>query len=402
MAELPKREQYIPIRQAEIVDLLARAPGLDAAKSAKFRSLAALLSATFHFEYHRFLEDLKGDYSPFDPDSVTHSVEPLSETERQERLDRFFERFRALMERGNFLHLDKAAIIEATKAVSDWGLNMDVDFDIFERIDVYYRGDTIGERSRRRWYRLFREESISLPLFQRLVLVVKLNHSALLPKTVDTEDVFIKLFKDIPKMDAEMLLPGARMRMPGLSRLKMGGSFVGGLVYVAYTIIKHVLTAGLALSLYFFWAPIMALAGYGYRQYYGYQTTKNAFTLQLTQSLYYQMLGTNLGVIQHLIDEAEEQEGREAILGYYHLWRHGPAEGWTEGEIDHAIEADLKKRWAVDVDFEIGDALRKLDRLRLVTRNGDRYQAVPIDQALARLDEAWDGYFQFDEKPDAR
>ena len=101
----------------------------------------------------------------------------------------------------------------------------------------------------------------------------------------------------------------------------MGGSFVSGLAYVAYTIIKQIITTGLALSLYFFWGPLVALAGYGYRQYYGYQTTKNAFTLQLTQSLYYQTLGTNLGVIQHLIDEAEEQEGREALLGYYHLLR---------------------------------------------------------------------------------
>ena len=47
-----------------------------------------------------------------------------------------------------------------------------------------------------------------------------------------------------------------------------------------------------------------------------------------------------------------------------------------------------------DVDFEIDDALSKLERLRLVERTArDRFCAVPIDQALLRLDEDWDSYF---------
>ena len=37
-----------------------------------------------------------------------------------------------------------------------------------------------------------------------------------LPEDADTRNVFIKLFKDVPQMDIEMLLPGGRIKMPAL------------------------------------------------------------------------------------------------------------------------------------------------------------------------------------------
>lgn len=388
-----KREQYIPLRQSELVELLAG--GFSPEEARKFRQVAKLLASTFHFEYHGLLDELEDAYAPFDPDAVTRPLTTLSSAERFERMNSLFEHFRALMRRANFKHLDKKAIIEATKLVSDWGLNMDVNFDLFERLDVFYRGDTVGQRTRRKWRRLFRLENVDVAVYQRLVLMVKLKPNPRLPKEVDTDDVFLKLFKDIPKMDVEMLLPGARMVMPGLTRLKMGGSLIGGLLYLVYNVLKQILLSGIVFSIYFFWAPLLALLGYGYRQYYGYQTTRNAFALQLTQSLYYQTLGNNLGVIQHLLDEAEEQECREAVLGYYHLLRHAPPEGWTAKQIDAAVEKDLRERAGLNVDFEVNDALAKLERLRLVTLEGERYQALPPDQALIHLDEAWDNFFKF-------
>ena len=56
--------------------------------------------------------------------------------------------------------------------------------------------------------------------------------------------------------------------------------------------------------------------GYGVRSYFGYLNTKQKYQLSLTESLYYQNLDNNAGVLFRLLDEAEEQEGREAILAY--------------------------------------------------------------------------------------
>ena len=38
---------------------------------------------------------------------------------------------------------------------------------------------------------------------------------------IDTEDVHVKLFKDIPRMDLEMLLPGTRVKMSLVDRTKI-------------------------------------------------------------------------------------------------------------------------------------------------------------------------------------
>ena len=50
--------------------------------------------------------------------------------------------------------------------------------------------------------------------------------------------VYLKLFKEIPKADIEMLLPGARLQMPGLTKLKMGGSLFGSLAWIVYQIMR--------------------------------------------------------------------------------------------------------------------------------------------------------------------
>src|SRR5258708_31012385 len=111
------------------------------------------------------------------------------------------------------------------------------------------------------------------------------------------------------------------------------------------------------------WGPIAALFGYGYKQYYTYSTTKKTYSLMLTQSLYYQNLDNNCGVLTRLLDEAEEQECRETLLGYYFLWKYAPAQGWTSGQLDDYVELFLEGAVKLKGDFEIGDALDKLERL---------------------------------------
>ncbi len=394
MAEYKDREHYIPLRQSDLVHLLATDRGVDGAAAQQFRRLAEMLGATFHFEYHRLLEQLKDLYAPFDPDAVTRPVLALTAEQRAQKLEELYKHFGFLMERANFKRLTQEEIDEAVRTTSEWGLPMHVDFSIFDRLEVFVRGDTVLERFLRRWYRPWRLEQIRLPSHQRLVLFVKLHPSKTLPPEVNTSAVFLKIFKDIPKLDLEMLFPGARLKMPHFHRLKLGGSIVSGGAWVGYGVAKQVLVAS-ALGPGLFLGPLAALFGYGYKQYYGYQSTRNIFHLRLTQSLYYQTLSNNLGVLAQLLDEAEEQERREALLGYYYLWRHAGTDGWTAAHLDDYVEMDLERLAGVKVDFEIEDALAKLERLKLVTKNGDRYVVVPIERALEALDYAWDNYFKY-------
>jgi hypothetical protein len=406
MAEYKDREHYIPLRKSDLVDLLCRDLGTDRAAAGQVRQLGELISATFHYEYYKLLEELKDEYAPFDPDSVTAPVGALTREQKETKLARLFERLVHLMERANFKRLSSEDVEKAMTEVSEWGVNMSVDMSIFERIEIYARGDTIGTRYTRRWPAIWKRHEVKLPVFRRLVVFVKLKPSKRLPAWINTDSVFLKAFKEIPKADLEMMLPGARLQMPGFHRLKLGGSAVAGGAGVGYSIVAKLMTVtGLAFlfeSPEIFLGLAIGLFGYGYKQYAGYQSTRNVFQLRLNESLYYQTIGNNLGVLFHLLDEAEEQECREALLAYYYLWRFAGTAGWRAPDLDDYVEMDLERLAKLKVDFEIGDALAKLERLQLVTRNGENYVAVPIERALEVLDYAWDNYFKYNNEAQER
>jgi len=106
-------------------------------------------------------------------------------------------------------------------------------------------------------------------------------------------------------------------------------------------------------------------------------------------------LDSNGGVIHHLLDEAEEQERREAILAYYYLCRYAGENGWSPANLDDYVELDLERLANLKVDFEIEVALDKLEKLNVVEKVDGRYRAHTIEKALEMLDWTWDNYFKY-------
>lgn len=89
---------------------------------------------------------------------------------------------------------------------------------------------------------------------------------------------------------------------------------------------------------------------------------------------------SNAGVFRTVVDEAEEEEGKEAMLAYYHLLAGGPA---AASGLDRRIEAWFASRLGAELDFEISDALGKLAKLELVRRDGNRFCALPFPTPCA-------------------
>jgi hypothetical protein len=386
------REQFIPLRKADLVESLASSPDLSESDSLSFRRLCRLLQALFHREYQSSLEDLQNAYAPFDPDADTRPQRELSDAELTERQQTLFERFGWLLQRGNFLKLAQSDIDRALSDSSQWGLNLAIDLRIFERLEIYCRGDSLGIRYRRRLINRLRTEAIEVPIYQRLVVIFRLRPDCKFSKYLDTRDIHIKLFKEIPKLDLEMLLPGTQVKMSLVDRAKILLPTLSG---ISITIWKLVQGAIFAAAVGFY--GVLALLGlvggtigYGVRSFFGYLNTKQKYQLNLTQSLYYQNLDNNAGVIYRLLDEAEEQDNREAILAYFYLWRHGLPGGSSVAELDGQIEAFLKIHTKSDVDFEVSDALAKLERLGIVAPASDgKIKALEISEALGCLERRW-------------
>ncbi len=396
MAEYADREHYIPLRKSDLVSLLCRDKQLPAERREPVRQFCALASAVFHFEYQQWLEELKDAYAPFDPDSETKPLAPLLPEERSARLEKVFAAFTRLMERANFKRLGPDEVRAAVQAhAAGRGLQTDVDLSVFERLELFVRGEGVGTETSRPWWKLWRKHEERVPLYHRVVLIVKLRPHRRLPKTVRTDVVFLKVFKDIPKASLGMFQPGARVRLSRVDQALIVYPLVFGLGLTLINVLTDVFSHGRQIAALLSWSLAGAVGGYGYKSYHSYQSKKQAYSLRLTQSLYYQTLDSNTGVLMHVLDEAEEQECRETYLAYYCLWKYAPPEGWSAPQLDDYVELYLEGQANLKVDFEIGDALEKLERFRLVVKSGERYRAVPLEKALEMLDYKWDNYFKY-------
>jgi hypothetical protein len=147
---------------------------------------------------------------------------------------------------------------------------------------------------------------------------------------------------------------------------------------------KHLIALGAGLA---------TLGGFLFRQISKFKNRKIKFMKALSDNLYFKNLDNNAGVFHHLIDAAEEEEVKETVLAYFFLLTE--KQPLLQAELDDIIEKWLETGWGCKINFEIEDAINKLERLELVTREGDRLRCLPLAEARRRLDHIWDNYFTF-------
>lgn len=396
------KEQYIPIRVADLVGFLCAETGplgdhpLSDEQRAAFTKFARTVSAHVHTLYLAEIRQLKDAYAAFDPDPDPRPLDPPTGELRDKALDRLFDTLVRLMRRANYIRLTRDQMEHIMRGASSWGVDMDVAWDAFDKVEVFYRGRGTTTRTRNGLVRFWRKFPVEVPTFARAAVVFKTRPHKRLDDDTDHAGVYMKLFKDMPQIDIEMLLPGGRIRMPRFDRLKIGGSLASSGAYLLWKLSQFPLMSllgGFGVNvLVALYTPLALLAGYGYKTWYAFHSSRQTYLHQLRQSLFYQNLANNGSVLYRALDEAEEQEVREALLAYFFLWKYGGERGWNTEDLDFYIERDLKKRLPAEVNFEIIDALAKLMRGGLVVKRDHRYVAVPIEQAQAKLTAAWQGY----------
>jgi hypothetical protein len=380
-------QHFIPLARSELIDRLCADPDLPEGERDLLRPFCELVTLACHLDYHNRLLELKRAYAPYDPDTDSTLLMRMTAEERQQRLNHLFSNFAWLLERAHFRHLGQGEIEPVLDSASDWGIRMDVDFSVFEHLALFARGDAVETRTRRRWTRLWKVEEAEVPIYRRLAVILKLRPHPRLRGQADTENVFLKVFKDIPKLDVMMLLPGARVHLSRFDRGRIGFPLLTGAALAVFNLMREVASTleEVLASPNVVWGLAAGGLGYGYRSFYGYQQTKQRYHLTLTQSLYFQNLDSNAGVLTRLFDEAEEQDGRLALLAYYCLWRFAGADGWTSADLDASVELYLDRYADIVFVCPAGAALAQLRRLCLVEEAGGRCRAVPPARAIEAL-----------------
>lgn len=373
------REHFIPVRPSELIDELIQRASFSPEEKVLFRSLCHRLANTFHQESRCRLAELQESYAIVNPDLDTESLtnQRHSPLDSEIAVSQLFDQLGELLERANFRQLTSEEIKSAIGSASALGVRLDVDLDRFDQLAVFARGSSAIPLRRRQWRDWwYRSVEIDIPMYQRLVVVFRLKSSA---DDASVNAAYMRLFKNVPQQDIDMVLPGGKVRISMLDRGKILVPTISGIGLAMFKI-SLLLFAGI-YGLLKIVGLIGGALGSGWKSVNGYWKTKNKYELNLTRNLYYQNLDNNAGVLLRLSTEAERQELREAVLCYFALLKANKP--CTTLEVSQLAE-QLLLRCGVDVDFEVADALTKVVRLELCVQTTHGWIAVPLDIALKK------------------
>ena len=393
-----RQEFFIPIRKSDLLELLPEYYALEEHDQEQFHQLCVLLDALLRYLHHEQLDSLLNIYDHLDPDYTKLHVS--EDTLRNSLTDQFFEELRSLQKRANYVQLNQDEIKSAIEAASQLGLRLQVDFDVFDRLEVYARGHAVETWTRRSWLNLFREVQFEVEVFRRLIIAFRLREHPRLKKTKENIGfVYVKTFKNIPFSDLEVLLPGTTVKMSLMDSSRLILPTVTGVAINLFKAWRTVMLITVFASVYKFigWLGLLlAIGAYLLKLVFGYLRTHDKYQLSLTKHLYFQNLDNNRGGLYRILNEAEEQEFRETAIAYFTLWRKGGADGLTSRQVDRLCEQLVRDVADADIDFEIDDALEKLSELQIASCDEkQRWKVLEPQVAMQRLDKTWDEIFPY-------
>ena len=135
------------------------------------------------------------------------------------------------------------------------------------------------------------------------------------------------------------------------------------------------------------------LSLYLFRQYNNFVNKKIKYSKILSDSLYFKNLGNNSGAFYSLLNSSEEEVLKETILAYTFLYKNETP--LTAEELDSQIESWFETTLKTNLDFDVKDALDKLQRTGLGIETNGKWEVVPLDKALVIIDALWDGVFEY-------
>jgi Protein of unknown function (DUF3754) len=413
-----ERDQFIPVRKADLLDaLVEHGPLGSEAERAEFRQVCRVLAAIYHYEYFERLEHLRHDYFYFDPELDPHAR--FDGAALATAYAGLVESFTAVLKGANFVEMSHAEIEEAHRQRKAMRVKVAVSLDDFREVRFFHRGhhqETVVTHGR---FGL-RKDSHEVTVHDDVILFAATKPAAaiasqrerklLARRRIRPGSVLIKYFRNVASTDLNALFPNVRVVMSMLDSLALGVPALVGAIPILINLASTVTVLFLVIGFYLgvvaavehdelkrafaAMSGVAALMGFVMRQWLRYQRQSLRYQKELTDNIYFRNVNNNAGIFDTMIGAAEEQECKEAFLAYYFL--RTAAATSTEAELERRIERWLQETFAVDIEFEVADALAKLDRFGLLRREGDRLAALSPDETIERLDRIWGDFFRYD------
>jgi len=416
------RERFIPVTRFALLDRLTSPTAWPNGEGRDARRFFRYLDHWRRQQYAAQLHELEETYEPFSPDSDLLMTRAFAPEERAVMQDRIVAGMQKILTQANYVQIDPNDVEQILTRESAYGLDLHVDLGAFEELLIYYRGASTKRDMRRRWQKFYLREDFDIPIFQRLFLLFKLKpvdkhvrevmetqklnrreaakivkrQRETIPSEVKESCMYMKLFKNIPRSDLEMVFPNTRVRFRFYDKLRLGATAGGGLTLGTVSAVGKV--ALLATNPLAAAGALVGLGGIAFRQAMNFMNQKQRYMVVMAQNLYFHAMADNRGVMLKLAARAAEEDIKEEMLLYAVLSKE-TARRADLPDIDAAIEQYLASSFGVSVDFEITDALDRLIADGVVTEQPDgTLLTMPPVEAALHIDKKWDLFL--DELPE--
>jgi hypothetical protein len=415
-------DKFIPISKGDIIEALVKSGALaNDEERDQFRRFCSMLAAIYHYEYFALLERLRHDYYYFGPEIEPHAAMDGAPIERAyadlvQSLDQ-------VLKDANFVELPHDEIADAHRRRTVLRVEVKAPLDDFREVRFYWRGHHIEQFEVSEWLGL-RRRKVEAEVYDDVVLLVAMKSRAEIAsqrelraldrRKIRPGSVLLKYFRNIACSDLNALFPNVRVVMSNLDKLMLGiPAIVGGIpillnIYATITVLFLVIGFYLGVNSAIHdedmkaalasLSGLAALGAFVLRQWVKYQRQSLKYRTELTDNVYYRNVNNNAGIFDYLISAAEEQECKEAFLAYHFL--HAAPSPPNTRELEGRVEAWLREAFGARLEFNVEDALTRLERLGLLRREGERLFVSPLDRALAQLQGTWNNLFSA-EKPAA-
>jgi hypothetical protein len=279
---------------------------------------------------------------------------------------------------------------------------VDVDLSELDEWALYSRG--ISKRThtiKKSWKSFFREKKLDVKSYDRVVLAIRFTpgyvaRSEERRNALCAENIYIKYFRNVPLNDLEMVFPNTQYHMSPWDKVKVAIPTLGAAALATGRALPVILAlvGGVAgatigsLEVAAIGGALGALMGIAFRAYINYKNARISYMQALTEGLYFKILDSNAGVFHRLLDAAEEEEVKEALLAF-HFLQDAPL---SESELDSKVE-DWFEKSNMPFDFEVDDGLAKLYRMGLASEKEGKWHVKDLKDAIIHLDRMWDELF---------
>ena len=405
--EYTTRDYFIPFTRDQITKMLLDEGKLNNDEVSKFEQFCLLLKSIYHFEFHTKLERMKSSYRIFSPD-VNLAPNELENSNTSKIEADLTNMLRQTLIDGNFEKVSKENLNAAMEKEGIFPVSCQIDFDCFDYYEIYYQGSSTAKEEIKTW-NPFKKKEVEFNLYDRIVFFFKVKNEEFFhsdkknTKPGIPGKIYIKFFRNIPESDLEMIFPNPKPEMKFIHKMQIFLPLLAGFgVLIQKTIIEpnfnsgsNPLQEGLSIGLVVF---LIVLGGYVLRTFLGYKNVVQSFLGEIAKSLYFKDKGNNQGVFNMLIDSAEEEECKEAMIAYYFLLSSNNK--MSEETLDNAIEEWMEIKHKTKIDFEVDDAIKKLEKMDLMSRDTNGILTVlNLNEALSHMDYIWDNYFEYN-KPE--